>query len=76
MFKRSSQPSLNEAKIFGTPFGGSQFGDLTPSPLGGLRLDADEAKREKIREAFEWSWSAYESHAFGDDEVSLDLVSW
>ena len=55
----------------GARFGGVQPGDFPASPLGGLQLNADEAKREKIREAFEWSWSAYESHAFGDDEVSL-----
>jgi len=43
--------------------------ELPLSPVGGLRLKADLTKRDKIKEAFEWSWSAYEKHAFGDDEV-------
>lgn len=38
-------------------------------------MTADVKQRDKIREAFEWSWSAYETHAFGDDEVSHQLVA-
>lgn len=27
-------------------------------------------RRQAVREAFEWSWSAYERDAWGSDEVS------
>ena len=50
-------------------FGTLQPGDIPATPSGGLKLSADIAKRDAIREAFEWSWSAYEKHAFGADEV-------
>ena len=31
-------------------------------------LDADVPKRDAVREAFQWSWDAYERYAWGDDE--------
>ncbi|BEJ12701.1 hypothetical protein CspHIS471_0211610 [Cutaneotrichosporon sp. HIS471] len=34
-----------------------------------LHLEADEAKREAVRDAFKWSWDAYEKCAFGMDEL-------
>ncbi|WWD18947.1 hypothetical protein CI109_103403 [Kwoniella shandongensis] len=52
--------------------GSSRFGTLKPSELpsnaGGLKLSADVEKREAVKEAFEWSWHAYEKHAWGSDE--------
>lgn len=56
---------------------GTRFGPLDTSTLpassgggGRLRLEADVQKREEVREAFAWSWAAYEKHAWGSDEVN------
>ena len=40
---------------------------LPTGPPG--HLAADVEKRETVKEAFKWSWDAYEKHAFGADEV-------
>ncbi|WVO17718.1 hypothetical protein L204_105416 [Cryptococcus depauperatus] len=50
----------------------SKFGSLKTSELPSLspgdKLFADVKKRSAVKEAFEWSWHAYEEHAFGADE--------
>ena len=44
--------------------------DSLPSSGVGPQLSADVEKRAAIKEAFVWSWEAYEKHAWGSDEVS------
>ncbi|EIW67442.1 hypothetical protein TREMEDRAFT_33664 [Tremella mesenterica DSM 1558] len=41
---------------------------LKPFIRGVQHLPADVEKREEVREAFQWSWTAYERHAWGADE--------
>ncbi|WWC71716.1 uncharacterized protein I206_105674 [Kwoniella pini CBS 10737] len=40
------------------------------SPIGGIKLKADVEKRKAVKDAFIWSWNAYEKHAWGADEFS------
>ncbi|WWC93648.1 hypothetical protein V866_000483 [Kwoniella sp. B9012] len=41
-----------------------------PSPVGGIKLEADVEKRQAVKDAFIWSWNAYEKYAWGSDEFS------
>jgi mannosyl-oligosaccharide alpha-1,2-mannosidase len=50
----------------------NKFGRLDTDDLPsrvGPKLEADKKRRAAIKEAFEWSWDAYEKHAWGDDEL-------
>ena len=50
----------------------NKFGHLDTDTLpasGGPRLVADEKRRAAIKEAFVWSFEAYEKYAWGDDEL-------
>ncbi|KAK4687507.1 hypothetical protein P7C73_g2619, partial [Tremellales sp. Uapishka_1] len=60
-------PEPAQVKIPGAKFGYLKPGEI-PSGVGGLKLEADVKKRETIKEAFEWSWNAYEKYGFGADE--------
>ncbi|OCF38271.1 mannosyl-oligosaccharide alpha-1,2-mannosidase [Kwoniella heveanensis CBS 569] len=70
----SESPSDLASKTTANIPGKSKFGKLLPdelpSPNGGLRLKADVEKRDAIKEAFEWSWHAYEKYGWGADEFS------
>ncbi|ORY35384.1 glycoside hydrolase [Naematelia encephala] len=62
----SSSP-VRQTKLVRTPWGTVKPTDVFVGN-GAPKLSADVEKREEIREAFEWSWRAYEKHAWGDDE--------
>jgi hypothetical protein len=50
----------------------NKFGHLDTDTLpasGGPKLVADEQRRAAIKEAFVWSFEAYEKYAWGDDEL-------
>jgi hypothetical protein len=50
----------------------NKFGHLDTDTLpasGGPKLVADEERRAAIKEAFVWSFEAYEKYAWGDDEL-------
>jgi mannosyl-oligosaccharide alpha-1,2-mannosidase len=50
----------------------NKFGHLDPDvlPSGvGPKLVADEKRKAAVKEAFVWSWNAYEKYAWGSDEV-------
>ena len=50
----------------------NKFGHLDTDTLpasGGPKLVADEKRRAAIKEAFVWSFEAYEKYAWGDDEL-------
>lgn len=47
---------------------------MLPSGVG-PKLVPDETRKAAIKEAFVWSWDAYEKHAWGDDEVSIKSLS-
>ncbi|KAL7423492.1 mannosyl-oligosaccharide alpha-1,2-mannosidase [Cryptotrichosporon argae] len=66
-FRSQTKPTQHIAEVPGTRFGSLKPGEV-PSGVGGLKLAADVGKRDKIKEAFEWSWLAYEEHALGADE--------
>nr|XP_019044540.1 mannosyl-oligosaccharide alpha-1,2-mannosidase [Kwoniella bestiolae CBS 10118]OCF23470.1 mannosyl-oligosaccharide alpha-1,2-mannosidase [Kwoniella bestiolae CBS 10118] len=46
------------------------FSSEQSSPMGGIKLKADVQKKKAIKDAFIWSWNAYEKHAWGSDEFS------
>ncbi|WVQ99884.1 hypothetical protein IAU59_007027 [Kwoniella sp. CBS 9459] len=70
----TTAPSSTDQASTSTRVPGSKFGKLLPdelpSPGGGLQLKADVEKRDAIKEAFEWSWHAYETYGWGADEFS------
>ena len=56
-------------RITGTRWGALRPEDL-PLPLDQRgKIVADKSKRAEVKEAFEWSWAAYERDAWGSDEV-------
>ncbi|WWC63138.1 uncharacterized protein I303_105738 [Kwoniella dejecticola CBS 10117] len=50
--------------------GGALSSEELFSPIGGIKLKADEEKRKAVKDAFIWSWDAYEKYAWGADEFS------
>ena len=70
LFRQYNDPLLATPVI---PSPSSRWGNPNPLHLPHSmpgHLSADIAKREEVKEAFQWSWAAYEAHAWGDDEVS------
>ncbi|KIR99692.1 mannosyl-oligosaccharide alpha-1,2-mannosidase [Cryptococcus deuterogattii 2001/935-1] len=65
--KNTNAPVIPQAKLPGSKFGSIKPSDLPKFNLG-TKLEADNEKREAVKEAFEWSWHAYEKHAWGADE--------
>ncbi|OWZ42101.1 mannosyl-oligosaccharide alpha-1,2-mannosidase [Cryptococcus neoformans c45] len=65
--KKTDPPVIPQVKLPGSKFGTIKPSDLPKTNLS-TKLEADIEKREAVKEAFEWSWRAYEKHAWGADE--------
>ncbi|OXH31367.1 mannosyl-oligosaccharide alpha-1,2-mannosidase [Cryptococcus neoformans] len=65
--KKTDPPVIPQVKLPGSKFGTIKPSDLPKTNLS-TKLEADIEKREAVKEAFEWSWHAYEKHAWGADE--------
>jgi len=69
MYNTSASIPARPVRITGTRWGALRPEDL-PLPLNQRgKIVADEDKRAEVKEAFEWSWAAYERDAWGSDEV-------
>lgn len=73
-----ADPETPLASQFAQTLQQNRFGqldaDVLPSGVG-PKLVADEDRKAAVKEAFVWSWDAYEKHAWGDDEVGPRAVS-
>lgn len=77
LFRQPSTPSPS-SEVRATKLPGMRFGSIKPDELpyssSSPTLDADVEKRDQIREAFDWSWGAYERYAWGSDEVCWSWI--
>ncbi|ORX38652.1 putative endoplasmic reticulum mannosyl-oligosaccharide 1,2-alpha-mannosidase [Kockovaella imperatae] len=71
LFRQYNDPLMAGNAPTAQPTPSTRWSDPNPLHLPQRmpgRLPADVEKRDEIKEAFAWSWTAYEKHAWGDDE--------